>query len=76
MAVYEPPNFMKLYEEAKAENQRLARACAAAQETLRDRFAMAALPGLLMSGRYDFSGVAEDSYRYADAMMKAREEKR
>lgn len=45
-------------------------------ETLRDRFAMAALTGLL-AGRQRYSTVtrrerAENAYKYADAMMEAR----
>ena len=42
-------------------------------ETLRDRIAIAALQGLLVNGVYDFEGAASDAYKYADAMLEARE---
>ena len=42
--------------------------------TLRDRFAMAALTGLVSrTPRYDYGTAAQSAYRYADAMMKERE---
>ena len=44
--------------------------------TLRDQFAMATLTGLITRhGDEGSKAAAEISYRYADAMMKAREEK-
>lgn len=44
--------------------------------TLRDQFAMATLTGLITKhGDEGSKAAAEISYRYADAMMKAREEK-
>lgn len=50
-----------------------------ARESLRDQFAMAAITGLYASesATMDFgpSEVAADTYRIADAMMKAREGK-
>lgn len=60
----------------------LERELAAARETLRDRFAMAALTGLL--GKHgdagwcengevtSIPGAAETVYEYADAMLEAR----
>lgn len=46
----------------------------ALRETLRDRFAMAALTGWIAcpetSGMFD--GAARECYQYADAMMEAR----
>jgi hypothetical protein len=44
--------------------------------TLRDYFAAKALQGLLSNtnGGYSFEGAAQDAYKYADAMMKTREE--
>ena len=42
--------------------------------TLRDQFAMAALTGMLMRS-VGYEETAEKAYKFADAMMKAREEK-
>ena len=42
---------------------------AAAQETMRDRFAMAALTGMVSQPGYDF---ARRAYRLADEMLEAR----
>jgi hypothetical protein len=61
-----------------AQVRHLERELAAARETLRDRFAMAALTGYLASWApheepCEFSSsIAEDCYRLADAMMEAR----
>jgi hypothetical protein len=46
-------------------------------ETLRDQFAMAALTGLLNSGGMSGDPLedAAEAYKYADAMLKAREAK-
>lgn len=45
-------------------------------ETMRDRFAMAALTGLIMHGGDNWCSGMSDAvamaYRYADAMMEAR----
>lgn len=44
--------------------------------TLRDRFAMAALPALLtyyMAEYQSYNGVQKEAYNLADAMLKARE---
>jgi hypothetical protein len=46
-------------------------------DELRDRFAMAALTGLLAAGdahAYNRDEMAAEAWRQADAMMKAREE--
>ena len=46
--------------------------------TLRDQFAMAALTGILANPPVDMRGLhdyATDAYRFADEMLKAREEK-
>ena len=46
-----------------------------ARAELRDRFAMAALTGLVSDpecGRFTAAVVADSAYEYADAMMKAR----
>lgn len=47
--------------------------------TLRDKFAMAALQGIVSTGKYaetgwscTMKGIAESAYDLADAMMKAR----
>ena len=47
----------------------------AIREQLRDKFAMAALQGML-AGDYqgEYGNAAYHSYRYADEMLKAREE--
>lgn len=42
------------------------------QPTLRDRFAMAALTGLLADPSEDGKGVATRAYGFADAMLEAR----
>jgi hypothetical protein len=44
------------------------------KETLRDRFAMAALTGLLSGGARAGSNVAWQAYKYADYMLQARSE--
>lgn len=44
------------------------------QETLRDKFAAKAMQAALTAGRWR-DELARESYRYADAMLKAREEK-
>lgn len=41
-------------------------------ETLRDRFAIAALPGLIERYAPDINEVVREAYLYADAMMEAR----
>jgi len=47
-------------------------------ETLRDKFAMAALTGTIASAggieddKFEFSNAARTAYDYADAMLKAR----
>ena len=47
----------------------------AIREQLRDRFAGDALNGLLASGATgEYSNLAYFAYKYADAMLKAREE--
>ena len=47
----------------------------AIREQLRDRFASDALNGLLASGATgEYSNLAYFAYKYADAMLKAREE--
>lgn len=44
-----------------------------AKETLRDRFAMAALKGLIACPEEGaLEGITKAAYEYADAMMKAR----
>lgn len=40
--------------------------------TLRDRFAMAVLPGLVGVGGYGYADATAEAYRYADAMLEAR----
>lgn len=60
----------------------LERELAAARETLRDKFAMAALTGHISSGRLDtlwdvesdeyLDAMAKESYEMADKMMEAR----
>ncbi len=47
------------------------------KERLRDEFAMAALAGLLRDGIdiYGIDATANDAYKMADAMLKAREVK-
>lgn len=40
-------------------------------ETLRDRFAMAALPGLIERYAPNLNEVVREAYLYADAMMEA-----
>ena len=42
------------------------------QPTLRDRFAMAALTGMIAAHGYDYDGAARYAYSYADAMIKER----
>lgn len=42
------------------------------QPTLRDRFAMAALTGLLADPNEDGKDVAKRAYGFADAMLEAR----
>ena len=42
------------------------------EEALRDRFAMAALTGMLGRYNHDLDAAARWAYQYADAMMKAR----
>lgn len=45
--------------------------------SLRDYFAMAALQGVLASGSMNidsYEGAAKEAYRFANAMLKAREE--
>ena len=62
---------------ARREQQDKERAIEEAKE-LRDRFAMAALTGLIINNlaqQYTPQDNAEDAYRYADAMLKAREAK-
>jgi hypothetical protein len=51
-----------------------------APESLRDRFAMAALEGIIAGHRYELPGdvkrgelYAQWAYSYADAMLKARQ---
>jgi len=47
----------------------------AIREQLRDRFAAAALTGMLANGATgEYSDFAYFAYKYADAMLKAREE--
>lgn len=51
----------------------------AAQPTLRDQFAMAALSALVLKEwhpevRITIANLAVESYRYADAMLEARKE--
>ena len=41
-------------------------------ETLRDRFAMAALPALIDLYAPHINGIAKEAYEIADAMMEAR----
>jgi hypothetical protein len=57
---------------------RLARDRENSRQMLRDKFAMAALEGLL-AGRDDLSAYADHTsclaYKFADAMMQAREKK-
>ena len=43
--------------------------------TLRDQFAMAALTGLVFGRKDNVNTFAEEAYKIADAMLKAREEK-
>jgi len=46
------------------------------QETLRDRFAMAALAGILGSDQErSYKRVAIDAYKFADAMLETRKKK-
>ena len=54
------------YEQFVAEERERKRA------ELRDRFAMAALTGLLAEGSHPRELCAEEAYFHADAMMKAR----
>ena len=45
--------------------------------TLRDQFAMAALTGLISRARdFMFSDLSQKAYRFADAMLDARQEKK
>lgn len=46
----------------------------ALRETLHDRFAMAALTGLLANGEdeYTIPEAADDAWRFADAMLESR----
>ncbi|MFN7882996.1 MAG: hypothetical protein ACK5PF_08295 [bacterium] len=60
---------------AQAREEAMLREKAAARAELRDRFAMAALTGLLANPAEARISPAEwtyDAYRFADAMMKAR----
>ena len=43
--------------------------------TLRDRFAMAALTGIIASNQFRHHETVHISYRVADAMMEVRDEK-
>lgn len=43
--------------------------------SLRDYFAAAALTGMCADGHRTMKTVADDAYRFADAMLKAREAK-
>ena len=47
------------------------------QTTLRDQFAMAALTGLISRARdFMFPDLSQKAYRFADAMLEARKEKK
>jgi hypothetical protein len=62
---------------AQAWEEAMLREKAAARAELRDRFAMAALTGLVSDpecGRFTAAVVADTAYEYAEAMMRAREE--
>jgi len=61
---------------AQAQIRSLENECKALRETLRDRFAMAALTGLLSSQNFQpaagLEALSQDTYRIADAMLEAR----
>lgn len=87
MAVWEPPDYRKLYDEQCLKNQMLQCKNDQLRETLRDRFAMAAMQGLISNPEYSVSKndvekygsgdavTAHYAYAQADAMLKAREAK-
>ena len=62
--------------EAADEIERLREACknASSYISVRDQFAMAALTGMLMRS-VGYEETAEKAYKFADAMIKAREVK-
>lgn len=59
---------------AEAESKDILKAgLATVQETLRDRFAMAALTGIISgSEREEYGSFTDSAYKYADCMMAAR----
>jgi len=65
---YEPP-----FSQMQDEIRNLRQACGVLRTTLRDQFAMAALPAMLQAHQV-FKDMAEDAYKIADAMMEARKE--
>lgn len=74
-ARYEPPTIQDLQERIKELNELVDtyRAQLKDQHTrLRDKFAMAALTGLLADGAWSPEKVAENVYCYADAALLAR----
>jgi hypothetical protein len=70
----------KQYQEDNAIGSARERAAAVAMQAkqaraeLRDRFAMAALTGLLAAGSMWSGEAADEAWKQADAMLKAREE--
>ena len=82
---YEPPNFQDMYNEEHKKVADLTWQVGAMREDLRDKFAMAALTGILANegqanknaeNRLDIIQIdAECAYLYASAMLEARKEK-
>jgi hypothetical protein len=56
-----------------SENMRNERELVEVRQTLRDKFAMAAITGTLPGSELDVDQYAALAYRMADAMMRARE---
>jgi hypothetical protein len=76
MAVWEPPDYRKLYDEECLRNKMLQCKNDQLRETLRDQFAMAALQGFLGSAVAEdttYQTDAETAYKWADAMLEARQ---
>lgn len=75
--IYEPPDYRKLYEEEKTKNGQLQMRLSMMAIGMRDHFATAALPGLMLRykehGYSDTSATAE-AYSIADDMMEARKQ--
>jgi hypothetical protein len=77
--IYEPPNYVIRCAELEALLAGTERKLKHVEETLRDRFAMAAMLQLTISSDdgtvLPFPIIARDCYALADCMLKAREEK-